>query len=204
MDTTSRKKEKAARGKRTGSETASHVSDGYDAPVRPRDSHPAAVDKDRLVSENLDKLNRDLVDAPAATEDTGAKVETRKVKSRAAAPVAVIFSCLLIAAVFMYMLSLNVKVEEYSKSISELQTDINRLKEEATRLEVQLESRYDLDEVERIATEQYGMVSADSLPKKYVSVSDGADVLQVQPGEEENGFHSLITGFVSAIRDLMS
>ena len=119
-------------------------------------------------------------------------------------PVSIIFSCVLIAVVFMYMLSLNVTVEEYSKSISELQSDITRLKEEATQLEVQLESRYDLDEVERIATEEYGMVSADSLPKKYVSVNDGEDVLLVQPGEEENDFHTLVTGLVSAIREILS
>ena len=162
------------------------------------------MDEDLRVSDNLNKLNRDLVEAPAATEDSGARVETHHAKSRASAPIAVIFSCVIVAVVFMYMLSLNVTVEEYSKSISELQSDINRLKEEATQLEVQLESRYDLDEVERIATEEYGMVSADSLPKKYISVSGDTDVLQVQPGEEENGFHTLITGFVSAIRDLLS
>lgn len=140
----------------------------------------------------------------AASEDLGAKVETRKAAHRASAPVAIIFSCVLIALVFMYYLSLYVTVEEYSKNISELQSDITRLKEEATQLEVQLESRYDLDEVERIATQEYGMVSADSLPKKYVSLSGGEDVLMVQPGEEENDFHTLVNGLVSALRDILS
>ncbi len=143
-------------------------------------------------------------EALTLTEDTGAKVKTSKGAARTSAPVAIIFSCVLVVVVFMYMLSLNVTVEEYSKSISELQTDITRLKEEATQLEVQLESRYDLDEIERIATEQYGMVSADSLSRQYVSVSEGADVMVVQPGEEENGFHTLVTGLVSAIREMLS
>ena len=147
---------------------------------------------------------RPETETPVLSEDLGANVETRKASSRKAAPVAIILSCVLIALVFMYYLSLHVTVEEYSKSISELQSDINHLKEEATQLEVQLESRYDLDEVERIATEEYGMVSADSLPKKYVSISDGTDVLLVQPGEEESDFHSLVTGLVSAIRDILS
>ena len=201
-----RQQEKAAEEARALSKEApaAHVSDDYNPKIRPRDAHPDTVDADKRVSQNLGKLNRELVEAPLATEDSGARVETRSAKAHTTAPVAFFFVCVAVAMVVMYMLSLNVKVEEYTKSISELQSEITQLKEEATKLEVQLESRYDLDEVERIATEQYGMVSADSLPKKYVSVSDGEDVLQVQPGAEENGFHTLVNGLISALRELLS
>jgi len=59
------------------------------------------------------------------------------------------------------------------------------LKEEAGRLEVQLENKYDLAEVERIATQEYGMVASSSLPKKYVSVTEDGDVWQETEQQEE-------------------
>lgn len=160
--------------------------------------------KERNAALTAASTEQGLIQTTDMTEDGGAKVKTSRSSVKGSAPVAIIFSCVLVVLVFMYMLSLNVTVEEYSKSVSELQSDISKLKEEATQLEVQLESRYDLDEVERIATQEYGMVSADSLPKKYVSVSEDTDVMLVQPGEEENGLHTLVTGLVSAIRDMLS
>ncbi len=182
-----------------------HVADSFSPKVRPRETHPDAVDANKRISKNLNKLNRRLVDSPAgavirakdelavAGEDRGAKVVTRSVAIKAQAPLAVIFSCVLIAAVFMYMLSLYVQIEEYSYSIDQMQSEIAQLKEEATQLEVQLENKYDLDEVERIATTEYGMVAASSLPKKYVSVTNGEDLWQ-EPEQEEESFFSSVFG----------
>ena len=70
------------------------------------------------------------------------------------------------------------------------------LKEEVTRLELQMESKFDLDEIERIATEEYGMVVSTSLSKKYVSVATGEDVWEETKREEEPGFvEKFLSGF---------
>ena len=146
----------------------------------------------------MNQLNRHLVDTPTvpavkgnkkeefvlAEEDRGAKVVTRAAGIKAPFPIAMIVSCLLIALVFMYMLSLYVQIEEYSHSIDTMESEIARLRKEATQLEVQLENKYDLDEVERIATQDYGMVNASSLPKKYISVAKEEDVWEESEPEE--------------------
>ena len=182
----------------------SHASDSYRPKVRPRETHPDAISADQRISKNLNHLNRRLVETPAvelsnerkkeefamAEEDRGVKVETRAAGIKAPFPIAVIVTCILIASVFMYMLSLYVQIEEYSHSIDTMESEIAHLREEATQLEVQLENKYDLDEVERIATQEYGMVAASSLPKKYVSVAAEEDVWQEAEAEEEESLFS--------------
>lgn len=206
MDTMYRKKarelEEALAEKKNG-KRSKHASDSFSPKVRPREAHPDPVDTEQRISKNLNKLNRRLVERPigalsrgkektrevaAIGEDRGAKVVTRAVAIKAPAPIAIIFSCALIAVVFMYMLTLYVQIEEYSHSIDVMESEIAELKEEATQLEVQLENKYDLDEVERIATQEYGMVAASTLPKKYISVTQDKDVWQEAEPEKENSF----------------
>lgn len=204
MDAMYRKKSRAAENEeelqREAPLNEKHAADDFNPKLRPRETHPDSVDADVRISKNLDRLNRRFVDAPSnslvyeeknvqeaesANEDRGAKVITRSVSISAPAPLALIFSCVITAVVFMYMLSLSVQIEEYSYSISQIETQIAVLKEEAGRLEVQLENKYDLAEVERIATQEYGMVASSSLPKKYVSITEDGDVWQETEQQEE-------------------
>jgi hypothetical protein len=119
-----------------------------------------------------------------------------KVAAKSPIPYAYILSLFLVASVLMYVVSLFVEVQEYSRSIDEMESRIAELKEECTRLEVQLEGRYDLDEVERIATQEYGMVVSSTLPKKYISVSETEDLWQEVEKEEpeETLFEQIIAG----------
>lgn len=183
-----------------------HAADDYSPKLRPRETHPDAIDPEKRISKNLNKLNRELIATPGtkenkelslAEEDRGAKVVTRSAAARTPIPLTFIFSCVLIAAVFMYMLSLSVQIEEYSYSIDQIQSEITALKEEATRLEVQLESKFDLDEVEKIATRDYGMVASSALPKKYVSVAKGEDIWQQAEEETEGGLEGLFNDILA-------
>lgn len=211
MDTMYRKKAKEAEDAvaHEKKQKKRHIADGYSPKLRPRETHPDAIDTEKRISGNLNKLNRELVLTPGAKEkqevslaeeDRGAKVVTLPAVARAPIPYAFIVSCVIIAAVFMYMLSLSIQIEEYSYSIDQIQNEITALKEEATRLEVQLESKFDLDEVERIATREYGMVSSSTLPKKYVSVAEATDVWQQTEEENMTGLDELIQNITSLFR----
>ena len=192
-----RKAEEALKEK-SASREKQRSSDDYNPRLRPRETHPDAVDPQKRISKNLNKLNRELVKTPAdekvkkeeesaiAEEDRGIRVVTRAAAAKVQAPLSFIFSLIILVAVFMYMLSLSVQMEEYSHSIDEMDVRIAALKEEATQLEVQLENKYDLEEVEQIATEKYGMVAAATLPKKYISVKEETDVWQTPEKEEKN------------------
>ena len=208
MDAMSRKKSRKADEALSVSkkkEKAKHVSEGYTAKIRPREAHPDATDSKKRISRNLKKLNRNLVEHPAsevenfpavAEEDRGVKVVTRKASMIAKIPFAFIFYLIVLASVFMYVVSLDVRVEEYSHSIDVMESRIVELKEEATQLEVQLESKYDLGEIERIATQEYGMVVSSSLAKKYISVSPKEDVWEESEKKqnEEGFFDQLLSG----------
>lgn len=209
MDAMSRKKSRKAEEALSVSkkqEKAKHVSEGYTAKFHPREAHPDAVDSKKRISRNLKKLNKSLVERPAkeevenlpavAEEDRGVKVVTRKASMIAKIPFAFIFYLVVLASVFMYVVSLDVRVEEYSHSIDVMESRIVELKEEATQLEVQLESKYDLGEIERIATQEYGMVVSSSLAKKYISVSPKEDVWEESEKEqdEEGFFDQLLSG----------
>ena len=202
MDTMYRKKVREAQealvAAKENKKKEKHAADGYQSRLRPRETHPDPVDAKKRISKNLNKLNRDLVEAPVASpvkeeeafeassrEDRGVRVMTRRTASKPI-PVAMIFACVLIAAVFMYTLSLSVKIEEKKQSIDTMKTKITALKDEATKLEVQLENKYDLDEVERIATQQYGMVPSSALPKKYVTISKDTQVWQSAQTEDNS------------------
>ncbi len=204
MDAMYRKKAREAEEARKAKKQAekNHVADDYNPKLRPRENHPDSIDSEKRISKNLNKLNRRLVTSPLAEEkgaveavtageDRGARVVTRSAAVKAPAPLAIIFSCALIAVVFMYMLTLSVQIEEYTLSIDRMESQIAELKEEATQLEVQLENKYDLDEVERIATQELGMVAASSLPKKYVSVVEEGDVWEESEKEEKSFFEKL-------------
>lgn len=215
MDTISRKK--AQEAKEAGAKAKSkrkekHASDDYNPKIRPRETHPDSVKSEERISGNLNKLNRRLVTRPTAlekreeekavaSEDRGVRVVTKSAAAKAPIPISLILSCVLLAVVFMYMLSLSVQIEEYSSSIDSLQNRIAELKEESTQLEVQLENKYDLDEVERVATQEYGMVVASSLQKKYISVSPEADVWEETEKEEKT---SVIDRFFSSFKALFT
>ena len=119
----------------------------------------------------------------AARRKSGPLV-TEKVSSKSPFPIFAIATCFVVTAVFMYILSLYVKLDDYNADISSMQNQIAELGEQATVLEVSIERKFNLDMVEKIATEEYGMVSVDGLPKSYVSVS----------GEDEYGTESSADG----------
>jgi len=210
MDTMYHKKsaeaEEAIRAEKAKKEkAASHVADDYNPKLRPRESHPDSISAEKRISRNLNQLNHSLLETPAmeeeeiaiAHEDWGAKVVTKVSAVRVRAPLAMIFTCVLVATVFMYMLSLSIQVDEYSDSIDVMKKEIAELKEESTKLEIQLENKYDLNEVERIATGTYGMVAATALPKKYISISESLEAWKEleQEQEEEPDFWESILSF---------
>lgn len=203
MDALSRRKARKAEEAKSAAQSVNNAAHEYNAKVRPRQAHPDSVSSDQQILRNLDKLNREFLDTPEASAE-GVAIVAPRAKARASAPVAVILACLALVLIFMYMLSLNVRVEEYSRTISSLQSEVTALKENATALELQLESKYDLSEVERIATEEYGMVSADTLPKKYISVSPDEDVYQKTESTEKNGIEKLFENLMSSISELLS
>ncbi len=117
-------------------------------------------------------------------------METRIDPVRKPFPYAVIGAIVGIVIVAMYVLSLRVTLDSLTTDISRMEREIAACLEEKNALEVRLNAKYDLTEIERIAKDEYGMVGKDTLTKKYISVS-GEDEIEILDGkktetEEEN------------------
>ena len=115
----------------------------------------------------------------------GFVLETRTDAIRKPFPYAIIFSFLAVVAVAMYVLSLRISLDNLTADISRMEREILAYKEEQNILEVRVNAKYDLSEIERIAREEYGMVPKDSLTKKYIPISgeDEVQVLDPETGE---------------------
>ncbi|MBR6530421.1 MAG: hypothetical protein IKT43_03300 [Clostridia bacterium] len=134
----------------------------------------------------LRAVNRNLTKSGAQTRYVAVRtirtdnyvLETRVDPIRKPFPYAVIFAIVAIVAVAMYVLSLRITLDGLTADISRMEREIAASREEQNALEVRLGAKYDLTEIERIAKDEYGMVSKDSLSKKYISIS-GEDQIEV-------------------------
>ena len=132
----------------------------------------------------------------AGAVKTRVEVITEKNERKKPFPLAVILCCLAVTISLMYVISLYIHIDDYSSDISDLKGEISSYNDQITALELRLENKYDLDEIERIAVEEYGMVRADKLPKKYVSLA-GDDVIEITTPDKSSGIGNLLSVFAA-------
>lgn len=113
-------------------------------------------------------------------------------------PIAFIFTTLMCSLLFMYMIYNIVRINEYTIDISEMKSRISELTAHQNELTLKLERKNDLVEIERIATQEYGMVKRDKVAKQYVNVVDG-DVIEAEPDEEPDAATDGLSALMSAI-----
>ncbi len=123
------------------------------------------------------------------------KVITVKDKNKKPFPVGLALGIVLITVVFIYVINLYIKIDNYNEDLAAINNGIAQTKEYQTILEVKYKRMYDLNEIEKIATEEYGMVSADSLTRDYVTLT-GEDIIEmVQSNENTGAIGLLMSGF---------
>ena len=72
----------------------------------------------------------------------------------------------------------------------------------AAELELKIEEKNDIRTIEKIATEELGMVKEDSVQKKYVSLSDGEHIDLIEEPEQDttsDGLGTMLSSIVSAL-----
>ncbi len=85
-------------------------------------------------------------------------------------PITVIFMTLLCTALFMVMVASYVRINEYTVEIEQLQSRLEKLKNERSDLSIELEQKNNLQEIQDYAVNVLGMVKIDRLAKKYITV----------------------------------
>ncbi len=197
------------------------ASEGYKPVTKPRrvnggrDSVSA-----KHTEKNKARLNSTLAKAPLQARAESAKVSVKKKKKKAEIasgvvrtqrekaatpfPIAYVFYIGILTLIIVYVVHLYIEIADLDATLSEYNSTLIELKSEQNDLEFQKNKLYNLEEIERIAREQYGMVSADQLPKEYIT-PDKEDHIQIlDTGEDESAAGVLMSGFGRTVTNLLS
>ena len=180
-------------------------SKGYVPSAKPRRVNGGQdVTGARHTERNKERLNSTLSKAPAVDEYIDEPVEILKEKPSAFPLFAYIGITLVIVVAMAYVVHLCVEISEWNTRISGYKSTIVELEGEQKDLEYEKGRLYDLEEIERIAREEYGMVSADSLPKEYITSEDGDSIQIMETGEEKSAAGVLMSGFGRTVSNMLS
>ncbi len=118
-----------------------------------------------------------------------------RVKHKKLSPV--FLACLLVGTIMVtFMITEISSVYKAANDVAQLENDIEELKTEAAELELKLDEKNDIREIEEIATTKLGMAKEDSLQRRYVSLSDGERIEIIDTGDDESSSISVMLSSV--------
>ncbi len=94
------------------------------------------------------------------------------------------------------------QIYKTTDEIGDLKSQLSTLQTTAAELELKIEEKNDIRTIEKIATEELGMVKEDSVQKKYVSLSDGEHIDLVEEVEQDtanDGLGTMLSSIISAL-----
>lgn len=133
-------------------------------------------------------------------------------------PFAFIVMAAMSTVLLMYIIYNLVSLNEMTIELAESQSMLTQLVNEEKELSLKLELKNDLLEIEKIATEEYGMVKNDKVVKQYINI-EGEDKIEVnaeksrasvemqnsnEADHEENGvFSNVMSAFAKRFEKLL-
>jgi cell division protein FtsB len=194
-------------------------SEGYVPSTKPRRVNGGQdLEGARHTDKNKERLNSTLSRTPAQAHKAhsskknfpsvrrtiSAPVPTEREKAASPFPISYIFFILILTAIMVYVVHLYIEIADLDATLSEYNNALVELKGEQNDLEFEKNKLYNLEEIERIAREEYGMVSADLLPKEYITSDDDDKIQIIDTGEEESAAGVLMSGFGRTVTNLLS
>lgn len=162
---------------RTGTNPA-HTAGSAGAPRTSRPGNGASAKQNAQTNPGPRKTP---VQVPETEEITEVKVRGRKMTPMFA--VGVVIGTMMIMSI---VLSFS-EIYQTTSEIARLENTLAGLKDQAAELELELEEKNDIRVIERIATEELGMVKEDAVQRKYVSLSDGERIDIIEDEESDTG-----------------
>ena len=93
----------------------------------------------------------------------------RASKKRNTFPIVALFAVLIIALALFLIVKSSVMLMNANRDVAELEAEINAIKVENALLDSRIEEKINLSEIERIATEELGMIKSEYVTTKYYS-----------------------------------
>ncbi|MBQ7897863.1 MAG: septum formation initiator family protein [Clostridia bacterium] len=189
---------------------------GYERQVKPREINGGRdrVPQNHTVT-NKNRLNTALAKTPRTAKGVEnirkkekkvsvSRMEVRRENAKTPFPIPYIFCIVLLTVIFLYVIHLYIEIDDLNAELTDYNNMIVDMKSEETELEIKKNNMYDLEEIERIAREEYGMVNRDQLPKEYITPDseDQIEIIETQSGEAAPSV--LMSGFAKTISNLLS
>ena len=108
-----------------------------------------------------------------------------------------VFACILTMVVYS-----SVQYSDARKEYAAMRDELAASDSEIVRLEGEKDARVDLEEVERIAVEELGMIQKDKADKVFVSVSTEDNVVLSEEDVTASTETSLLSAFAQRLKDL--
>ena len=132
---------------------------------------------------------------PRTRDDAKVSIGRAAAPRSVISPFAVIGTCVVMLLLFLVVVGY-MKLTELSAQCAEYSSELEQLNAEGERLKIQYESAFNLDEVERYAISELGMIKADSTQIAYVHRAAG-DQAVILAGEGERGFFGTVEMLLS-------
>lgn len=189
---------------------------GYERQIKPRGVNGG---RDRIPQNhavaNKERLNSSFAKTPVqakrATDEekkrerrASARTEVRKESAKTPFPIPYIFCIVLLTAIFLYVIHLYIEIDDLGDELTDYNNMLVEMKKEEEDLKIKKDHMYDLEEIERIAREEYGMVNRDQLPKEYITPDSKDDIEIIDMQSEEVAPGALMSGFAKSISNLLS
>jgi cell division protein FtsL len=131
-------------------------------------------------------------------EITEVRAEGRRMKPMSA--VLIVIGTMMVMSI---VLSFS-EIYQTTSEIARLEADLAALRDQAAELELELEEKNDIRVIERIATEDLGMVKEDAVQRKYISLSDGEriDIIEDETAETDAAHGVLLSSIWSSLGSL--
>ncbi len=108
-----------------------------------------------------------------------------------------VFACILTLVVYS-----SVQYSDAKRMHNDMREELAASNSEIARLESEKDARVDLEEVERIAVEELGMIQKDKAEKVFVSVGGEGGIVLENADKDEEAEVSLLSAFAQRIKAL--
>lgn len=132
------------------------------------------------------------------------KIITIRKKERAPFPITVIFTSVIITALFIFMMMNYAELDKYNSELAKSEALLTELKEQQHDLSVKLDKKDDPIYIENYAKEKLGMVKKETLPYETINLQpeDKTEVIEYNDGTE-GGFGFLLAGIGEVISNFL-
>ena len=132
------------------------------------------------------------------------KVVNVRKKDKTPFPWSIVFTALILTSLFLFMMMNYAEVDKYNSEINELDNKIGTLEKTQKDLDDKLSKKYNLEDIQKYATDELGMVKKETLRSQYISIGqDDKTEMKVYDDGEEGGIGFLLTGLGEVIKDFI-